>query len=174
MRRLQFARKYKDWSLEKWRTVLWSEECTFYIIEGEPSKTFHHLGLYSDTYNTQKITTYPPTMTVWGCFSYYGVGNLVIFPKDSTLNEDMYFELVNDHLEESFEKTCDEIFQQDGTSCHTARDVIQWLDDCGIERINDWLDNSPDISPIENLWAIINGKLRSRDISTLPKLEMEL
>lgn len=84
------------------------------------------------------------------------------------------FELLNDHLEESFERTHTEIFQQDGTSCHTAKDVIQWLDDCGIDRINDWPDNSPDISPIENLWAIITGKLHSRDISTLPKLEMEL
>lgn len=66
------------------------------------------------------------------------------------------------------------IFQQDGTSCHTAKDVIQWLDDCGVGRICDWPVNSPDISHIENLWTIIKSKIRSPDISTLLKHEIEL
>ncbi|KAG0722652.1 28S ribosomal protein S27, mitochondrial [Chionoecetes opilio] len=62
----------------------------------------------------------------------------VIFPKNTTVNKVVYFDLLNDHLEACFEKTQAQIFQQDGASCHTALDVIQWLDDYKIGRIDDW------------------------------------
>ncbi|KAG0719380.1 hypothetical protein GWK47_050589 [Chionoecetes opilio] len=57
---------------------------------------------------------------------------------NTTVNKVVHFDLLNDHLEACFEKTQAQIFQQDGASCHTARDVIQWLDDCKIGRIEDW------------------------------------
>lgn len=34
--------------------------------------------------------------------------------------------------------------------------ITTWLELCGVEFIKDWPGNSPDISPIENLWAIAN------------------
>ena len=174
-RRLLFAKKYRDWPLDNWRKVLWSDESTFCVSGGGPAKVYRRPGSDpTDPRYTQKTTKHPPSLMVWGCFSYYGVGDLVVLPKNTTVNKVVYFELLNDHLEDCFLKTQAQTFQQDGASCHTARDVTQWLDDCGIEWINDWPGNSPDISPIENLWAIIKGKLRSRDISTLPKLEAEL
>ncbi len=35
----------------------------------------------------------------------------------------------------------------------------------------DWLGNSPDLNPIENLWAIIKGKIKKKEnITSLPLL----
>ena len=46
------------------------------------------------------------------------------------------------------------IFQQDGASCHTAKLAKQALQELWPNRhMIDWPPNSPDLSPIENVWA---------------------
>ena len=99
---------------------------------------------------------------------------MVILPKNSTVNKEVYFTLLNLHLESSFEKSGTSIFQQDGAPAHTAKYVTNWPDDCGVDYIKDWPGNSPDLSPIENLWSNIKAELRDRDTSPIPKLEAEL
>ena len=66
---------------------------------------------------------------VWVCFTFNGLGDLVIFPKNTTITKEVYLELLMDHLESSFEKTKAEIFQQDGAPAHTIKIVKEWLDD---------------------------------------------
>ena len=83
-------------------------------------------------------------------------------------------ELLWDNLEECFEKTRATVFQQDGVPCHTAKDVIRWFDNSAIDVIKDWPGNFPDLSSIENHWAIIKAKLRYKDTSTLEKLKVEI
>ena len=53
---------------------------------------------------------------------------------------------------------------QDGASCHTANIIKDYLAFVGLEYIKDYPGNSPDISPIENLWAIMKAKLKEREI----------
>ncbi|XP_068225449.1 uncharacterized protein [Palaemon carinicauda] len=74
---------------------------------------------------------------------------------------------------EEFEKTGTEILQQHGAPCHTAKIIKQGLGDCKVEYIKDWPGNSPDLSPIKNLWPIIKENLRNKDISTVPKPKLE-
>ena len=61
----------------------------------------------------------------------------------------------------------DILFQQDNAACHTSYDskaAIKILFDKS--RIN-WPPNSPDLSPIENVWAILKEKLSKRKIRNL-------
>ncbi|MPC60002.1 hypothetical protein E2C01_054037 [Portunus trituberculatus] len=57
---------------------------------------------------------------------------------------------------------------------HVHKAGTGWLNNCEINIIKDWPGNSPDISPIENLWVVMKAKLRGHDTSTLSKLEKEL
>ena len=41
----------------------------------------------------------------------------------------------------------------------------------GIDYIMNWLGNSLDLNPIENLWSIVKQRLKERDTSSVPKLE---
>ncbi|XP_068208689.1 ceramide transfer protein-like [Palaemon carinicauda] len=91
---------------------------------------------------------------VWGTFAYDGAPRLVVLPKGVTVNADRYLKILKDNLADCFATTGTEIFQQDGAPCHTAKKVKKWLENSEVDFITDWLGQSPDILPIENLWAI--------------------
>ena len=51
---------------------------------------------------------------------------------------------------------------QDGAPCHTARSIKEWFGDNDVEVL-DWVGQSCDLNPIENLWTELN-----RIIATMP------
>ena len=65
-------------------------------------------------------------------------------------------------------------FMHDGARLHTARIVSNWLDDNNFNHFKPWPGNSPDLNPIENLWATMKQRLRGRDTSTVKKLTKEI
>ncbi len=58
-------------------------------------------------------------------------------------------------------KDADFIFQQDLAPAHTAKSTKSWLNDHSV-GVLDWPANSPDLSPIENLWGITKRKMRNK------------
>lgn len=174
-KRVSFAKRYLQWPEEKWKSVLWTDEATFSVTCNRFGKVKRRKGSDpNDPKYVQGTVKFPQTLMVWGCFTYYGTGKLIFLPKNVTINQHRYFELLVDHLEECYELTQADFFQQDGAPCHTAHMIQDYFEFCGIDYFKDWPGNSPDINPIENLWGIIKGKLRNRDVSSLPKLEAEI
>lgn len=55
----------------------------------------------------------------------------------------------------------DFIFQEDNDPKHTAKVCREFLADNNITRMT-WPPQSPDLNPIENLWAILNQKAKDR------------
>ena len=49
------------------------------------------------------------------------------------------------------------IFQQDGATCHTREDIIQFINQQS-RMLHGWPPNSPDLSPIEMVWAYMKKK----------------
>ena len=61
------------------------------------------------------------------------------------------------------------IFQQDLAPCHTEKIVKKFFDENEISVL-EWPGNSPDLNPIENLWAICKQRLRGMDCTTKEKM----
>ena len=68
----------------------------------------------------------------------------------------MYKHVLQRHLTPSMKKTGCSIFMQDGVPCHTARSIKAWFEEKDV-HVLDWIGQSPDCNPIENLWTKLKG-----------------
>lgn len=70
-----------------------------------------------------------------------------------------YLVLLSDHLDDCFECCKTDVFVQDSVLCHTAKVIKDWFDFVQMDYINDWLGNSPDLNPVENLSLLMKHRL---------------
>ncbi len=65
------------------------------------------------------------------------------------------------------------ILQQDGAPCHTAKMIKKFFSDHEIELL-DWTAQSPDLNPIEHIWAIIKRILGNKKFENFDTLKTEI
>ena len=112
-----------------------------------------HSNYISPAHLEQRVK-HPLKMMFWGCFSFYGPGSLV--PIIGMMNSDQYIDVLSTHMITELKKVCssgEETFQHDLVPCHNFKKVKKFFELNEI-RLLEWLGNSPDINPVENLWAI--------------------
>ena len=95
-----------------------------------------------------------------------GSGCPLIF--EGTLNKELFSEYLRSQLAPSWSK--DDVLLLDNSSVHTSKLVLQTLKECGIKFI--FLPPySPDLNPIELMWAWLKSYLRKAKARTRKKLE---
>jgi len=100
------------------------------------------------------------------------LGNVLLGNLGSCHSCGCYFDtthlnIVADHthpfMETVFPGGCG-LFQQDNAFCHKAKMVQEWFEEHNNEfEVLTWPPNSPDLSPIEHLWDVLNKQVRSMD-----------
>jgi transposase len=110
-------------------------------------------------------------MMIWGIFSWYGGGELHVCIDN--MNAKRYIDILRTkaipQMTEWFNNISNGIFMQDNAPSHTATIVKSFLAESNF-RVLDWPGNSPDINPIENLWAIVKSRLALIDIKNKEEL----
>jgi transposase len=169
--RLAWARAHVDWTLDDWRRVVWSDETKInrFGSDGHRYAWKRDYEQLQPKHVQQTVKHGGGSIKLWSCITYDGVGYIVKI--GDTLDKDLYLSI----LKEDLQATVDEygvdqekmIFQHDNDPKHTAGIVKEWLSNQPFEVIK-WPAQSPDLSPIENMWALLKLKLY-RDYDRPPK-----
>ena len=90
------------------------------------------------------------------------------------MNTKSYCQTIGYYKEDVMRLNKNLYFQQDGASCHTAKKSIAEINITFRNKLDFWPANSPDLSPIENIWSILKEKLHERKHQTLDDLKNHL
>jgi transposase len=139
--RRKFAQKYRNWTIEDWRRVVWSDESKFMIFGSDGRE-----WCWKEPNSPLKPQHVKPTVKfgggsvmVWGCMGEFGIGRCCKI--EGRMNGELYREILEDEFMgtlSDFDLNVDDvIFQQDNDPKHTANKTYEWFDDNNVE-ILDW------------------------------------
>ena len=92
-----------------------------------------------------------------------GTGGLFFLPIGITMNGVRYRKMLYKLKIHKAIHECN-IFMQDGASGHRSKLVSDFLKK-NIKTL-DWLCNSPDLNPVENLWAMLKDKVADEHLTS--------
>ena len=174
-KRLDFALKYWNWTIEDWSQCMFSDESWFEVLRDSGCRKVRRpvgSNRYASEF-TRKTVKHPDKIMVWGCFSIKGRGGLYFLPKNKTMNGEIYLECLRSHLKPFMRSHGMTVFQQDGAPCHRVLPVKRMIQYEGWE-ILEWPGNSPDLNPIENAWAWMKMKLENELITNVTDLATKI
>lgn len=176
-KRLSFAEGYKDWTVDQWSKVLFSDEKCFYG-NGFCGRVWvrRPKGEALDPEYCVHKKAHPVKVNVWACFCASGQGYCHIF--SDKLDKHLYKRILDDNLLPSarlhFSLAPPVVeqwhFLQDNSPNHTAHAVRTWLHNAGVSCI-DFPPYSPDLNPIENLWYNMARRVEQFHCDTMEELQ---
>ena len=173
VKRLAFAKKHVQWTIQQWHQVLFTDESSVQQFTTRNRYVRRPSGKRFDDRYTIQTMKHPPSVMIWGGMSLNGTAGLFFLPTGTTMNGQRYLDLLKNKLELHMAVHNCTVFMQDGAPCHRAKIVTQFLKSKKI-RILDWPGNSPDLNPIENLWSILKDKVSKKQPTSAKMLEQAI
>jgi hypothetical protein len=161
-KRKKWANDHISKGIEFWSNVCFTDESMFKIMEENVQFVRRRPGEEFKKECVVQTVKHPTQVMVWSVFSTFGPGRLYIV--EGTMNQHQYRRVLETRLIPQIKEWYPEggaILLHDGAPCHRAKSISKFLEEEKID-VMEWPGNSPDLNPIENLWAIVKRRIADR------------
>jgi transposase len=158
--RIEWAQKHLK---DDWKKTFFSDETAFQLFRN--TIKLWHKGLRP----IRRIPKDRTKIKAWGGFFIGGKSSLHCFRE--IMNAEFYVGILREHIP-MIEKMLGTQWrwQQDNDPKHTSHLAKNFLQE-NVPQVMGWPSNSPDLNPIENLWAIVKRNVEKRMPKNLRELE---
>lgn len=162
-RRVIWATEHIDRPQSFWNSVLWTDETMVCLRDGYgPSKSWTTKTLKFIGNNPRTRRKFGGRKVMfWGCF--LASGERLLLPIEGIMNAEKYSGMLREHVfpwivAMEAKLGIKIVFQQDFSRVHTARLSREAFESNDVELLP-WVPYSPDLNPIEHLWAFLKSKI---------------
>lgn len=174
--RLEWAKAHVHWTIDDWKHVIWTDETKIERF-GSSGKIYawKRVSEQLKPNHVKQTVKHSPSLMVWSCITYdRGVGWMAKI--DGKMNSELYIQILDEELAMTIAdfnlNKSKMILMQDNDPKHKSRITMEYLEKQQYQLM-EWPPQSPDLNPIENMWALLKKKLYS-NYDRPPKGMLEL
>ncbi len=161
--RLKWAKKHKDWTVNQWRKVIWSNEAS--VTRGSGKTREWVFETLKQKWDRDKVMEIPNEkiffIMIWEAFWGSERSDLYLLDRNFEFKKHgysavFYIQILNHNLAGIWKSEL--VFMQNNASIHRVRKSKLWFQENDIE-IMKWPSYSLNLNSIENLWALLKKKI---------------